>query len=102
MHETLRFFKKLKGVDAQNCGFISYADKIKGLLDKMEYLAEGTRTDKALRLADQLLFTKEGGNRPDAHDILIVVTDGKTNPIHSEPYEKVLAPLKVIFYSFFG
>ena len=72
----------------------------------MEYLAEGTRTDKALALANTALFTKEGGDRRNGVNILIVITDGKTNPIHSVPYETVLAPLRVgffyLFYPFFS
>ena len=64
----------------------------------MEYLAEGTRTDKALALANTALFTKEGGDRRNGVNILIVITDGKTNPIHSVPYETVLAPLRVGFF----
>ena len=67
----------------------------------MEYLAEGTRTDKALALANTALFTKEGGDRRNGVNILIVITDGKTNPIHSVPYETVLAPLRVGFFFIF-
>mgnify|MGYP001793611145 CR=1 FL=1 len=65
-------------------------------MDKMEYLAEGTRTDNALALANEKLFTKDGGDRSTARNILIVITDGKTNPVKSKPYEQVLAPLKVL------
>lgn len=37
----------------------------------------GTRTDIALHLAVTKLFTPEGGDRPKAKDILLVLTDGK-------------------------
>ena len=60
----------------------------------MEYLAEETRTDRGLALADRGLFTKLGGDRPDADNLLLVITDGNASP-RAEPYAKVLAPLKV-------
>ena len=60
----------------------------------MEYLAEETRTDKALIMAADELFTKYGGDRPDAGNVLLIITDGKASP-KSKPYSKVLPPLKV-------
>lgn len=36
-----------------------------------------TRTDLALKMADEELFTEAGGDRPDKPNILIVLTDGK-------------------------
>ena len=37
----------------------------------------GTRTDLALDLASKEVFTAAGGDRPEAKNILLVVTDGK-------------------------
>ena len=37
----------------------------------------GTRTDLALDLASRKVFTAAGGERPEAKNILLVVTDGK-------------------------
>lgn len=53
-----------------------------------------TRTDKALRLADERLFTDRGGVRKDVPKFLIVITDGKTSE-GSLPYINFTAPLKV-------
>ena len=39
-----------------------------------------TRTDLALKMADDELFTKAGGDRPDKPNVMIVLTDGK--PTH--------------------
>lgn len=37
----------------------------------------GTRTDLALAMARDELFTKEGGDRPDKPNVVILLTDGK-------------------------
>ena len=37
----------------------------------------GTRTDLALQLARDKLFTKAGGDRPDKPNVMLVLTDGK-------------------------
>ena len=41
-----------------------------------------TRTDLALKMADDELFTKAGGDRPDKPNVMIVLTDGK--PTHPD------------------
>lgn len=53
-----------------------------------------TRTDKAIKMANERLFTEEGGAREGVPKLLIVLTDGKTSD-DSAPYTTVLAPLKV-------
>ena len=37
----------------------------------------GTRTDLVLRVALNRLFTPEGGDRPDAQNLVLIFTDGK-------------------------
>ena len=72
--------------------------KLKRLRKKIRsfpYLAEGTRTDLALTLADLELFSEQGGDRLDKPDVLIVITDGRTHPVLSKPYPEVLQPLQV-------
>ena len=54
----------------------------------------GTRTDKALEMANDQLFTPGAGDRAHANNVLIVLTDGKTNS-GSKPYSQVLKPLQV-------
>ena len=53
------------------------------LLDKIASepltMAFKTRTDLALIKAKDELFTKEGGDRPDNPNVMIVLTDGKPN-----------------------
>ncbi|XP_022796155.1 uncharacterized protein LOC111334626 [Stylophora pistillata] len=79
----------------------SFADKefykLKRLRKKIRsfpYLAEGTRTDLALTLADLELFSEQGGDRLYKPDVLIVITDGRTHPVLSKPYPEVLQPLQ--------
>ena len=59
----------------------------------MKYLSQGTRTDRALKEANEM-FTAAKGHRLKAHKVLIVITDGKTDA-NSAPYFQVLRPLKV-------
>lgn len=59
------------------------------------YLNGGTRTDKALVKAANDLYSKKGGDRVSVANVLLVVTDGRTNHL-SEPYGDALKPLKVI------
>jgi len=66
---------------------------IKRILKATTKLKGRTFTDRALRLAGSDLFTPQGGDRPNKPDILVVLTDGKTN-VASEPYETVLVPLQ--------
>ena len=62
-----------------------YHDKTK-LLNKFAsepiQLELQTRTDLALKIADNELFTKAGGDRPDNPNIMIVLTDGR--PTHPD------------------
>ena len=61
---------------------------------EISYPGRWTRTDKALEMAANKLFTVAGGDRNDKPNILIVLTDGKTNR-GSKPYPEVLQPLQV-------
>ena len=63
----------------------------------LEYDPGLTRTDKAIELADEMLFSDRGGVRKDVPKLMVVVTDGRTGE-GSTPYSSVLAPLKVTFY----
>jgi len=53
-----------------------------------------TRTDKALIAANNKLFTAEGGDRPKFPNVLVILTDGKTNPA-SKPFAEITPLLKV-------
>ena len=57
-------------------------------------LGSPTYTDRALRAADRQLFTRKGGDRQKFPNILIVLTDGRTNE-KSIPFSQVIPPLKV-------
>ncbi|XP_022796157.1 uncharacterized protein LOC111334628 isoform X1 [Stylophora pistillata] len=69
-------------------------ESLKQKIKSFPYLREGTRTDKALELANTSLFSGQGGDRFDKPDVLIVITDGLTDPERSKPYPLVLQPLK--------
>ena len=69
-------------------------DAMTKLIKGIPYTSGMTRTDVAIELANSQLFTGAGGQRSDKPNVLIVMTDGHTNP-ESKPYKTVLAPLKV-------
>ena len=56
----------------------------------------GPRTfiDKALITADKKLFSEEGGDRPEYPNVLILLTDGRTN-VNSKPLSEMARLLKV-------
>ena len=58
-------------------------------------LGSPTRTDKALEAARDKVFTAENGDRPDAPNVMIVLTDGGTQKRKSTPYEKITPGLDV-------
>ena len=60
----------------------------------IRYPGGWTRTDRALEMAAQKLFTVAGGDRKDKRNVLVVFTDGKTNR-GSKSYMEVLRPLQV-------
>ena len=68
--------------------------ELKNRVMEITYPGQWTRTDKALEMAAQNLFTDAGGDRKDKANILVVFTDGKTNR-GSKPYPEVLQPLQV-------
>lgn len=68
--------------------------ELKKRVMEIKYPGQWTRTDRALEMAAQKLFTSAGGDRNDKANILIVFTDGKTNR-GSKPYPEVLQPLQV-------
>ena len=57
-------------------------------------LGDRTFTDKALLAADRELFTEKGGDRPKFPNVLILLTDGRTNP-KSKPFSEITPLLKV-------
>lgn len=69
-------------------------DAMTRLIRGIPYTSGYTRTDIAIDLANSQLFSSAGGLRSDKPNVLIVMTDGKTNA-GSKPYKTVLAPLKV-------
>ena len=61
----------------------------------------GTRIDLAMDLAAKELFSEQGGDRPDAKNVLVMFTDGK--PVKTKwderpdiPFEDFLEALEVI------
>ncbi|XP_020622801.1 coadhesin-like isoform X3 [Orbicella faveolata] len=66
---------------------------IKGILQGTQELKGKTFTDRAIKLAGEVMFTTAGGERPDKADVLIILTDGRTNE-NSEPYDVVNQPLR--------
>ena len=75
-----------------------YLPALKEAIRKLRYKGGGTRTDKAMEMAAAEVFTPSGGERSDAPNVLLVLTDGKPNPKYKR-YPVVLKPLKVISYN---
>lgn len=79
-------------------------DKLKDLVQKKLGVgpkAWGRRTDLAMDLAAKELFSEQGGDRPDAKNVLVMFTDGK--PVKTKwderpdiPFEDFLEALEVI------
>lgn len=57
-------------------------------------LGDRTFTDKALRAAEKKLFTEGAGDRPKFPNVLILSTDGRSNP-KSQPFSEITPSLKV-------
>jgi len=73
---------------------------IKGILEGIEDLKGKTFTDRAIKKAGEEMFNvATGGDRPDKPDVLVILTDGKTND-DSLPYDAVNKPLKVGVFNF--
>ena len=72
---------------------------IKGILQITEKLKGKTFTDRAIRMAGEGMFTVAGGDRPDKQDVLVILTDGRTNKA-SEDYDVVNKPLRVGIFIF--
>ena len=68
-------------------------DLISKIPDKLYW---GTFTDKALIAADQIVYTPENGDRADASNLIMVITDGKTMK-GSLPFNVTVPPLRVCF-----
>ena len=68
---------------------------IKRKMNVLPHIKGGTRTDKALELAAKEFFGWQScGDRPDKPNVLIVLTDGKTNR-GSKPLGQVTPSLDV-------
>jgi len=68
--------------------------KLKDAIKAFKYTGGGTRTDRALEMAANKIFSADGGDRGDASNVLIIITDGKTHS-GSKKYKEVLKPLQV-------
>ena len=72
-------------------------------LDEMkakDKLGNPTRTDRALELVGNQVFSAKNGDRPDSPNVMIVFTDGATHK-SSKPYSKVLPVLEVSIILYF-
>lgn len=58
-------------------------------------LGSKTFIDRALEAANDKLFTKKGGSRAHVPKVLVLFTDGRTNP-SSKPFEEIVRKLKVV------
>lgn len=58
-----------------------------GIASRLVEPGRGTRTDLALRAANEL-FTEAGGDRADKPDLMIVLTDGNPNHLRKTTFEE--------------
>ena len=68
--------------------------KLQEAIKAFDFPSGETRTDVALQLAANGIFSPAAGDRVDAGNVLVVLTGGKTN-IGSAAYKDVLKPLQV-------
>jgi len=68
--------------------------KLQAAIRALKYPGGGTRTDLALEMAANQIFSPSGGDRGDAGNVLVALTDGKTSS-SSKKYKDVLSPLQV-------
>ena len=68
--------------------------KLQEAIKAFDYPGGGTRTDLALEMAANEIFSAAGGDRADAGNVLVVMTGSKTNN-GSRAYRDVLKPLQV-------
>lgn len=59
-------------------------------------VSRGTYTDRALVAADQIVYTAENGDRADAANVVVIITDGRTRA-GSLPFNVTIPPLRVRF-----
>jgi len=73
-------------------------DRLKNLLDTMkkDKLSQPTRTDKALEVVFQKVFTKARGDRPNSPDIVVVFTDGGLHHT-AKPYSEVIPKVSEMY-----
>jgi len=67
----------------------SFEDKV----STIRYTYGGTRTDRALEMAEKQLMCSKCGTRKEAHKALLVITDGVPS-LRSEPMDKMTRQLK--------
>ena len=67
---------------------------------------DSTRTDLAMQLTETKLFTKDGGHRPNARSVLLVITDGRPVYINENwdkrpevPTSRITKRLEVIIFN---
>ena len=72
---------------------------IENEVEKIKHVYPNTRTDKALILANDNLFTAAGGDRQYKRNLLFVFTDGKPYPTTKKsgykPFDVTIPPLEV-------
>ena len=71
------------------------AEKLKAAILALRYRPGGTRTDRAMDKAIEAMFKVAHGERPNVPHVLLVITDGKTNP-GSKAYQDVVRPFEVM------
>lgn len=70
-------------------------EAVRHLIDSIPAKLGGrTYIDRALEVANEKLFTEEGGERPEFPNLLILLTDGRTNE-NSKNYSEIVPLLKV-------
>ena len=102
----------LIGPDATHVGYILFAktanllntfadteyysrENVHSLLTSIpDHLQGSTFIDRALIKANDSLFTPMGGDRPEAPNVLVLMTDGRTNKA-SRPFSEIVPSFRV-------
>ena len=69
-----------------------------GLLkNSFKKLGSPTRLDKAIKLANEAMFTEENGDRDGVPSVMVIYTDGRSKPGKTENFTAEIESLKVSY-----
>ena len=75
--------------------FYSQAAMLGLLKNSTKKLRNPTRLDKAIKMANELMFTEQNGDRPGVPSVVVIYSDGRSKPEKTENFLEDIKSLKV-------